>query len=46
MPGDRARRVGEVAWLFLKLGIIGFGGAAVHLAAARRGRNIIPVAAP
>ncbi len=32
MQENRARRVGEVARLFLKLGIIGFGGPAAHLA--------------
>ncbi len=30
--GARARRVGEVAWVFAKLGVTGFGGPAAHVA--------------
>ncbi|MEI9895655.1 MAG: chromate transporter [Chthoniobacter sp.] len=31
-PTTRGQRLGELAWLFLKLGTIGFGGPAAHLA--------------
>jgi chromate transporter len=34
-PTDQRRHVGEVARLFLKLGCIGFGGPAAHIALMR-----------